>query len=215
MRVGDEDGDLGQETDGFSEVRLTGINVSTLPPRGRQDAPFARGIGIGHPQQRHAGSQDIHRMRARRDDADEGFHGTGQRPLRVQLCGEVIQLLARGQLAEQQEIGNLLERGLLGQITDRVASVPETGRALVHFAEGALARDHALKPGAVPGVVGLGFIVHTASQCRHPTFRTPHSGGAHRVVGGSASCPTTAVGFQGSLALPTLPRWPASQPAAP
>ena len=87
MRVGDEDGDLGQEADGLAEVGVP------------------RGIGciwIGHPQQRHAGSQDIHRMRARRDDADESLHGTGQRPLRPQLRGEVAQLFTRGQLAEQQ-----------------------------------------------------------------------------------------------------------------
>src|SRR3989442_8717978 len=101
-------------------------------------------------------------MRARRDDADEGFHGTGQRPLRVQLRGEVVQLLARGQLAEQQEIGNLLERGVLRQIADRVAAVPETGRSLVHFAEGALARDHALK---------------TRTVGWPPTFVLPHYAG--------------------------------------
>src|SRR5206468_6765567 len=154
----------------------------------------------------------IHRMRARRDDADEGFHGTGKRPLRVQLRGEVLQLLARGQLAEQQEIGDLFERGVLRQIADRIAPVPETGLALVHFAEGALARDHALKPGAV---LLLPLIVHTASRCRHPAFRTPHSAAAHRAVGGSASCPTTVAGCRTPSILPTLPRWPASQPAAP
>src|SRR6059036_2366428 len=66
MRVGDEDGDLRQEADGFSEVRVPG-GIGC--------------IGIGHPQERHAGSQDIHRVRARRDDADEGLHGTWQRPL--------------------------------------------------------------------------------------------------------------------------------------
>src|SRR5207245_10919391 len=141
-----------------------------------------------------------------------GFAGCGERRVRGQVRGEAGQLLARGQLAEQQEVCDFVERGRLRQIADRVTAVPEAGRALVHFAEGALARDHALKPGAV---LLLPLIVHTASRYRHPAFRTPHSGGAHRAVGGSASCPTTVAGSRTPSILPTLPRWPASQPAAP
>jgi len=50
------------------------------------------------------------------------------------------------------------------------------------------------------------FIVHTAFQCRRPAFRTPRSGGARRAAGGSASCPTTAVGYRGSSVLSTSSR---------
>ena len=115
MRVGNDDGNLSQKADGLSEGGVQG------------------GIGrlrVGHPQERYAGSQDIHRVRARRDDADEGFHRTGQGPLRLQLRGEVAQFFARGQLAEQQKVGDLFERGLLRQIADRIAAVAETGCAV-------------------------------------------------------------------------------------
>src|SRR5438094_3715385 len=125
-------------------------------------------------------------MGVRGHDADEGLHRSWQDPLRPQLRGKVVEFLPSRESAEQEEVGDFLERSLFCHVADGVASVSKTGLPLVHLAEGRLAREHSFESGAVLSLWVPARIAHT-TPC--PVSRSPHTAADRRAARGSASAP--------------------------
>ena len=74
-------------------------------------------------QRRAAGAQHVHRMRVGRDALEDVLHGRGQAAQRLELLLVGRQLGRGRQLAVHEQVGDLLELGLLGEVEDVVAAV--------------------------------------------------------------------------------------------
>jgi hypothetical protein len=78
---------------------------------------------------------------------EEGVVGDVVRPL--------LELLLVRQFAVQEEVGHLEVRGLLGQLVDRVAPVPQDAGVAVEIRDGAGARRRRQEGGVVHPEVGV------------------------------------------------------------
>ena len=72
-----------------------------------------------------AGGEDRHRMRVGRERVEEVTHLLADERVMHDFRDEPIELLLRRQLAPDEEIGDLEEGGVLGELLDRVAAVAE------------------------------------------------------------------------------------------
>jgi hypothetical protein len=104
------------------------------------------GVGIEHAEQRHRGLQRPHRVGALGHQREGPQQLLGQGAGRHQLGAEVLELSRGRQLAVPEQVGDLLERGLAGQIGDVVAAVGQAAMGAVEVAQPGLGGDHALQP---------------------------------------------------------------------
>ncbi len=115
-----------------------------LPPVGR--AGVVGGVGIVHAEDGDGGLQDPHRVGLARHQREGPREAVGDGARRHQLGHEAIARGAAGQVALPQEIGDLLERGLPGQLVDVVAAIGEAGVRPVQIAQAGLGGDDAFEP---------------------------------------------------------------------
>jgi hypothetical protein len=73
----------------------------------------------------HRGGQHRHRVRVAREPVEEALEVLVQQRVPLELVGELAQLGLGRQLAVQQQVADLGEAGVLGQLVDRVAPVAE------------------------------------------------------------------------------------------
>ena len=110
---------LREQADGLLQVRLGHVRVR-----------------IGSTERAHRGADDIHRMRGQRHLVDHPFHQRVELTLRPLLSLELIQLLRRRQLTVPEQVGDLLERALLGEFLHRVSAVEQGVRVRIHLGHG-------------------------------------------------------------------------------
>ena len=108
--VGDDRGQLGEQPDRFGQVGL-GRRVGRLGVVGADDA--------------HRGAHDIHRVRGQRQLVDDPLDVVVQGPQRTLEGLELGQLAFVGQLAVPEQVGDLLEGALRGELLHRVAAVQQ------------------------------------------------------------------------------------------
>ena len=94
-------------------------------------------LGVEGAQRVHHRRQDAHRVGVRRVVLEEALHVLMHQRMVADVALELLQLLLRGQLAEQQQVGYLDERGLLSQLLDGVAPVLQDALLTVQEGDGA------------------------------------------------------------------------------
>ena len=100
--------------------------------------------------------QHRHRVRVAREAVEEPLQVLVQQRVPLDLGGELVQLFLGRQFAVDQQIADLDEIRLLGELLDRVAAVAQDAGIAVDVGDGALGRggvDEAIVEG---GVAGLG-----------------------------------------------------------
>ena len=95
-------------------------------------------VGVERAHAHHPRGEDRHRVRVRGERVEEVPHLLADERVMRDLPDEPIELLAARQLAPDQEVGDLEEGGVLGQLLDRVAAVAKD--ALLAVEEGDRAR---------------------------------------------------------------------------
>ena len=105
------------------------------------------GVGIERGRRRDGRAQGVERMAVAGQPAQQREQRrrdlAGRRQARAEGAGGV----GRGQLAEPQELGHVLEGHGAGEIADLVAPVVETPGPAVDRAHGGTGGDHVLEPG--------------------------------------------------------------------
>src|SRR4029077_19021264 len=99
--------------------------------------------------------QHRHRVRIAREAVEEPLQVLVQQRVPLDQGGELLQLLRRRQFTVDQQIADLDEIRLLGQLLDRVAAVAEDARIAVDVGDCALGRggvDEAIVIGRVAGL---------------------------------------------------------------
>ena len=97
-----------------------------------------------------------HRVGVAREAVEEGAQVLVQHRVPADGVLEAAQLVARRQLAVDEQVGDLDEGRLLGQLVDRVAAVAQDALVAVDVGDGALARrrvDEADVVGDEPGLL--------------------------------------------------------------
>ena len=100
--------------------------------------------------------QHRHRVRVAGEAVEEPLEVLVQQGVPLDLGGELLQLVGRRQLAVDQQVADLDERRLLGQLLDRVAAVAQDARVAVDVGDRALGRRGVDEPAVERGVAGLG-----------------------------------------------------------
>ena len=100
--------------------------------------------------------QHRHRVGVAREAVEESRLVFMQQRVPLDLRGERGQLLGGGQLAVDQQVADLDEGRLLGQLIDRVAAVTQDPGVAVDVGDGALGRRGVHKPLVEGRVAGLG-----------------------------------------------------------
>jgi len=98
---------------------------------------------------------------------------------------------AAGLLADQQQVGDLLERGVLGEIGDLVAAVDQLG--LVDRADGGVAGGLAGEAAGVGGLGGGGVLRGGFDACGHGSLTFETSDGVDAGVDLDPRSATTTV----------------------
>ena len=123
--VGDQRGDERHQPDGLAVVRLRAL----VPA-----------VGIVGGGRRDAGPKHRHRRGLLGERWHEIQDEVGRLPVDHHLLGQLVQLFVRGEPQVVQEVGDLLERRVLGQVVDRVADVPELAELAVDVRDRGLRR---------------------------------------------------------------------------
>src|SRR5439155_1155823 len=138
---GDQRGHLRGEPD-----RLTNLGLARLVVV----------VGIERGERGHAGAKHLHRRRLLRQRAQQRDE-LGRQPARrrrIQRLVEGVVLLLRRQRAEPEEVDDLLERGLGGEVVHVVAAVDQAAFAAVDEADVRRRDDDILEAGFVDGAHG-------------------------------------------------------------
>ncbi len=101
-------------------------------------------------QRRHHRRQHRHRVGGRREAGEEVLHVLVQQAVVGQLAVELGELGGGGQVAVDEQVADLGEGGLLGDLLDRIAAIAQDAALAVDEGDGALAGAGV----AVAGVVG-------------------------------------------------------------
>ena len=83
-------------------------------------------VGIDESRRAHGRAQHVHRLGREGCILDDALHDFREFLRRLDRGDERLELLARGEVALQQQIGRLFERRVVGQVVDVVAAVDET-----------------------------------------------------------------------------------------
>ena len=97
-------------------------------------------------QQRHGGAQPVERCAAPADGGQHGTHAGRECTPAPDLCTEGGCGGRVGEIAVEQEMPDVLERALLGQLDRRVLPVVEEALLAAHVADRRLGHHHALEP---------------------------------------------------------------------
>ena len=124
VRVRRDRRQLGQQPDG-GQLHLAGIER------------IQRVLVVGAQRVDRAG-QHRHRMGIAREPVEEALEVLVQQGVPLNLGGELLELIRRRQLPEDQQVADLDESRLLRQLLDRVAPVPQDARVAIDVRDGAL-----------------------------------------------------------------------------
>ena len=134
-----------------------GRQLGQQPDRGELDLCVVQRVHrvrVVGAQRVHGAGQHRHRVGVAREAVEEPLEVLVQQRVALDLGGELLQFLGGGQFAVDQQITDLDEGGLLGQLLDRVAAVPQDSGVAVDVGDGTLGRrcvDEALVVGRVAG----------------------------------------------------------------
>ena len=95
--------------------------------------PGRKAVRLQRRQCRHRSAQHVHRV-AVLADADDVENRIRHRPCCAQLCVKVCKFLRVRQFALHQQVAHLFERGMLGQIMDRIAPILQRSSGAVDVA---------------------------------------------------------------------------------
>ena len=127
---------LGDQPEGGDPALLRIVDVEAVVVEGRQRADHA--------------AQDRHRVRVAAEPVVEAADLLVQHGVPRDALVELLELRRVRQLAVQQQVGDLDEVGLLGELLDRVAAVEQHALIAVDVGDAALAG----RGGAVAGIEG-------------------------------------------------------------
>ncbi len=164
----------------------------------REDLAVARvmdihGVVIERRHRRHHRRHHRHGMRVVVEAVEEAQQRLVEHGVVTDVAGELLELLRRGELSEQQQVGDLHEGALFRELLDRVAAIQQHARIPVDVGDAALGRGGR----AEARIVGehIEVFVKTCDIER----RRPDGAGAHRQV---AAAPAGAIGeLEGRLRL--------------
>ena len=80
-------------------------------------------------------AEDGHRMGVARKTSKQGLHALVQQRVPTDVGAEILELVGRGQLAVDQQVGRLAEVALFGDLLNGVAPIAEHARLAVEIAD--------------------------------------------------------------------------------
>ena len=135
----------------------------------------------------HRAAQGRHRRHARRQALEEVADLRRERGVAAERVVEGVQLRRGRQLPLEQQVGDLLEAAVLGEIVDAVAAVKKHALLPVDEADRAVGGHHSLEAlGDGRGILGRGRLVgvfrvrSVRSHCRSVRFGPPVRRGRRR-----------------------------------
>jgi hypothetical protein len=125
-------------------------------------APFHRvGLLVVEGEGGHRRAEDRHGVGVRGRLAQEIQDGGGEGPLATQVGREVVELGLGGKLAVAEQVHDLFERGVVGEVVDVVAAVDEL--ALVPI-DGGQSDSRAMTPSSPRALMGALSVVNSVTD---------------------------------------------------
>ena len=142
-----------------------------------------RVLVVGAQRVDHAG-QHRHRVRVAREAVEEPLEVLVQHGVPLDPVGEIRQLFGRRQLAVDQQVADLDEGRLLGELVDRVTAVAQNAGVAVDVGDGTLAGGGVDEAVVECGVV-RSWLTDCQAQYRHFLRWRGRSAGRSRPLGTS------------------------------